>query len=94
MSMMKFFKELVKPKSIINQAALLEAQKAFSEVKELQKSNNIDDLKKALFMVSETEKKYPFCFDTARYYRGEIISSLADKDDFMSPKFSTSSPKR
>lgn len=75
---MNFFKELVKPKSVINPATLIEAQKAFAEVKELQKSNNIDDLKKALFMVSEAERKYPFCFDTARYYRGEIVSSLAD----------------
>ena len=92
--MMKFFKELVKPKSVINPATLIEAQKAFSEVKELQKSNNIDDLKKALFMVSEAERKYPFCFDTARYYRGEIVSSLADKDEFMNSEFNSSSPKR
>jgi hypothetical protein len=91
--MMKFFKELVKPKSAINPAALIEAQKAFTEIKELQKSNNIDDLKKALFMVSETERKYPFCFDTARYYRGEIVSSLVDKDGFMNSDFNISSPK-
>lgn len=92
--MMKFFKELVKPKSVIDPATLIEAQKVFAEVKELQKSNNIADLKKALFMVSNAERKYPFCANTARYYRGEIVSSLDDKDGFMSSDFNDSSPKR
>lgn len=87
--MMKFFKEMIKPKSVINQAALSEAQKAFAEVKELQKSDDTDNLKKALLIVSETEKKYPFCFDTARYYRGEIVYSLDKKGAFKN----ISSPK-
>ncbi len=91
--MMKFFQELVKPKSIINQAALIETQKVFNEVKDLQKSNKTDDLKRALFLISETEKKYPFCFDTARYYRGEIAFLLLNKEEFINENLDASRPK-
>lgn len=81
--MMKFFRNLVKTKATINQDVLIEAKNAFEEIRVLQKSNNMHELEHALYLLNEAEKKYPFCFDTARYYRGEIASMLVNNEEFI-----------
>lgn len=69
--MLRFFKKLSNP-VFFNQAALKEVQQTFSQVQLLQKDKNEENLTRALLLINDIEKKHPFCFDTARYYRSEL----------------------
>lgn len=78
----RFFKKLTRAKPALNQAALTEVKLTFDEIKKLQpKNSNADKLTEALNKIDRLEEKYPFCAETARYYRGKISSDLINKLD-------------
>jgi hypothetical protein len=87
--MRSFFKSLVGPTSRINAAALTEVKKTFVEVERLRKSSSADDVVEALCLISEIEKKHPFCYDVARIYRGETVASLVRLNDLDEQKKNT-----
>lgn len=75
--MFKFFKNfrnitIKNSEKIASNEVFSEPSNTFTEIEKLGKSNDIHDLKRALHMIDETQSKYPFCFDKARYLRGEI----------------------
>jgi hypothetical protein len=53
----------------ISEAAHQEAKQALKEIKKLGASDNLDDLSRALVLISDAEKKYPVFQNTAYYCR-------------------------
>ncbi|MEI6806925.1 MAG: hypothetical protein WCK49_10560 [Myxococcaceae bacterium] len=80
--MLRFFRKSRITRPVINAVTIKEAKQALEEIQKLDASNNMSDLSKALLMISDTEKKYPFCRGTVFYYRGEIIESMSKNSDF------------
>jgi hypothetical protein len=68
---------------VISEAAHQEATQALKEIKKLGASNNLDDLSRALALVSRAEKKYPFFQATAFYCRSEIGTAMSKHPDFI-----------
>jgi hypothetical protein len=53
------------------------------EIKKLGASNNLNDLSRALALVSRAEKKYPFFQATAFYCRSEIGMAMSKNPEFI-----------
>jgi hypothetical protein len=51
-----------------------------AEIKKLHSRGSVDDLTQALIKIDHLELKYPSYYETARFIRGEVASTLHEKE--------------